>query len=115
VKQPNLVIKQIGSMSFDELLIIKAKVEAEIDARIHDERRRLEASLQKLDALSQDYKGGRLVHSRKVAPKYRNPENPVETWTGRGLMPRWMTAALKGGKKKREDFAIAQRHDSKSR
>lgn len=30
-----------------------------------------------------------------VAPKYRNPENPSETWTGRGRSPLWFTAALK--------------------
>jgi DNA-binding protein H-NS len=41
-----------------------------------------------------------------VAPKYRNPENPAETWAGRGLRPRWLVAALKGGKKV-EDFAIS--------
>ena len=40
-----------------------------------------------------------------VAPKYRNPENPAETWAGRGLKPRWLTAAIKSGKKL-EDFAI---------
>jgi DNA-binding protein H-NS len=38
-----------------------------------------------------------------VAPKYRNPENPAETWAGRGLKPRWLTAAIKNI----EDFAIA--------
>jgi DNA-binding protein H-NS len=40
-----------------------------------------------------------------VAPKYRNPENPAETWAGRGLKPRWLTGAINGGKKL-EDFAI---------
>lgn len=40
-----------------------------------------------------------------MAPKYRNPENPSETCAGRGLKPRWLTAAMKGGKKL-EDFAI---------
>lgn len=41
----------------------------------------------------------------KVPPKYRNPADPKETWTGRGLPPRWMSALLKKGKK-REDFLI---------
>ena len=41
-----------------------------------------------------------------VAPKYRDPRNPENTWTGRGRMPRWLTAATKGGKAKREDFLI---------
>jgi DNA-binding protein H-NS len=39
------------------------------------------------------------------APKYRNPDNPNETWAGRGLTPRWLAAAIKRGKKL-EDFAI---------
>ena len=40
-----------------------------------------------------------------VAPKYRNPDNPAETWAGRGLKPRWLAAALKAGHKL-EDFSI---------
>lgn len=39
-----------------------------------------------------------------VAPKYRDPVSG-KTWSGRGLKPRWMTAAMAEGKKP-EDFAI---------
>lgn len=41
----------------------------------------------------------------KVAPKYRNPANPAETWTGRGKHPRWMAAEVSKGRKA-EDFLI---------
>ena len=41
-----------------------------------------------------------------VAAKYRDPKNPANTWTGRGRMPRWMAAATKGNKAKKEDFLI---------
>lgn len=41
---------------------------------------------------------------RKVAPKYKNTATG-ETWTGRGLQPKWIQAALASGKKL-EDFAI---------
>ena len=41
---------------------------------------------------------------RKVAPKYRNNETG-ESWTGRGLQPKWIQAAIASGKKL-EDFAI---------
>ncbi|MCZ4354717.1 MULTISPECIES: H-NS histone family protein [Roseobacteraceae] len=27
-------------------------------------------------------------------PKYRNPDNPAETWTGKGRKPQWLKAAL---------------------
>lgn len=29
---------------------------------------------------------------KKVAPKYRNPANPAQTWTGRGVSPTWAQA-----------------------
>ena len=35
--------------------------------------------------------------SGKVAPKYRNPENEAETWTGRGRKPKWVESALASG------------------
>jgi DNA-binding protein H-NS len=40
-----------------------------------------------------------------VAPKYRNPSNPEQTWSGRGKRPRWFNDALKAGKKEK-DLAI---------
>lgn len=30
-------------------------------------------------------------------PKYRNPENPTETWSGRGAKPAWVEEALARG------------------
>jgi DNA-binding protein H-NS len=41
---------------------------------------------------------------RVVAPKYRDSATGT-TWTGRGKQPKWLAAALKGGKKL-EDFKI---------
>jgi len=41
----------------------------------------------------------------KVAPKYRNPANTKETWTGRGKQPRWLAAETAKGKKL-EEFLI---------
>lgn len=35
----------------------------------------------------------------KVAPKYRNPANTGETWTGRGKQPRWLAAYTAAGRK----------------
>ena len=33
----------------------------------------------------------------KVAPKYRNPADPSQTWSGRGRQPRWFKAAIRKG------------------
>lgn len=41
-----------------------------------------------------------------VKPKYRNPETG-KTWTGRGVQPLWMKAAIDAGHSK-EDFLIPE-------
>ncbi|PXW98167.1 DNA-binding protein H-NS [Sphaerotilus hippei] len=42
--------------------------------------------------------------TRKVAPKYRDP-NTGETWSGRGLKPKWLSAALETGRTL-DEFAV---------
>jgi DNA-binding protein H-NS len=42
---------------------------------------------------------------REVSPKYRNPDNASETWSGRGRKPRWLEERLEKGAPL-EDFAI---------
>ena len=100
-------------MNFEELLAIKAKVEAAISSRVEQERKRLMASLRRLDSLAESStdtprKARANGHAKRktLAAKYRNPSNPKETWAGRGLKPRWLVAALKAGKKKLADFAV---------
>lgn len=34
---------------------------------------------------------------KKVAPKYRNPSNHEQTWTGRGVAPKWVAALKAAG------------------
>jgi DNA-binding protein H-NS len=41
---------------------------------------------------------------KKVAAKYRNMSTG-DTWSGRGLQPKWLKAAIAGGKKI-SDFAV---------
>lgn len=41
-----------------------------------------------------------------VAAKYRNPENSLETWSGRGRQPVWVRDQIAGGKTL-DDLAIA--------
>lgn len=40
----------------------------------------------------------------KVAPKYRNPNNADETWSGRGRAPKWMVAHLQSGGSKEDSL-----------
>jgi DNA-binding protein H-NS len=41
----------------------------------------------------------------KVRPKFRNPANPAETWSGRGKMPRWLVELIESGRN-RDEFKV---------
>jgi DNA-binding protein H-NS len=99
----------LKTMTIPRLQNLKSQVEAAITAKVTERRRELESELSKLSGFGGR---GKAVKFGKgggpkgpVAPKYRNPENRTETWAGRGLKPRWLTAAIKGGKKL-DDFLI---------
>lgn len=111
--------------SYQELLAQKAALEkqtADLEKQLSDARRAERASvIAQIKSLMAEHDlsiadlGGKAVApakspkassqaGRKVPPKYRNPHSG-ETWTGRGLQPKWVQAALASGKKL-EDFVI---------
>jgi DNA-binding protein H-NS len=99
----------LKTMSVAKLQALKSQVEATISAKVSERRHEIESELSKLVGIRGGGKRGRPPGRGRmgaVAPKYRNPENPTETWAGRGLKPRWLSAAIKGGKKL-DDFLIA--------
>src|SRR5580704_18860105 len=103
----------LKSMSIEKLVALKEQVEAALSSKVFEQRKALESSLSKLGR----FQGGKSSKSTRgygaVAPKYRNPDNPAETWAGRGLKPRWLTAAIKSGKKM-DDFLIASAPSSRA-
>jgi DNA-binding protein H-NS len=98
----------LKSMSIDKLSKLREEVDAALSTKVIEERRAVQSELGRLERLATSRMGrrGRGGPRGSIAPKYCNPENPSETWAGRGLKPRWLVAALKSGKKL-EDFAIA--------
>lgn len=68
-------------------------------AELEETARKMGYSLAELTALT-------AVRKRKPAsPKYANPADASDTWSGRGRRPRWVTAALAAGKSL-DDLAI---------
>ena len=96
----------LKSLSPKELQALIAGANAQMqEARgnmIQDVRKKIDALL-KLSGLSlaevYPTRGGKKTSSKKgtgsVAPKYRNPSNPSETWSGRGRQPLWFAEAIK--------------------
>lgn len=44
------------------------------------------------------FSGSKKKAKTKAVAKYRNPENPTQTWSGRGRKPNWVNEALQNGK-----------------
>ena len=99
---------QLKSMSMDELWALHEKVDAELTRKILAEKATLENKLQALTRGNDRRRPSPVRQKRaypKVFPKFRNPQNPSETWAGRGKQPRWFRAQLRTGKKL-EDLRI---------
>ncbi len=100
--------------SLQELLDKKAELERQIEATRRHERADAIAKVKALMAeqgLSVADISGKSSASRssgssggKVAAKYRNAATG-ESWSGRGLQPKWLKAALASGRKI-EDFTL---------
>lgn len=100
-------MKNIRSMSFEELVKARAEIEAAIELHAAQERRDLIAALRQVDTQhkSNGKSAPHALRGRKLPALYRNPKDRTQTWAGRGNKPRWLAAALKQGKKL-ESFTI---------
>jgi DNA-binding protein H-NS len=97
-------------MSVDQLTSLRQQVEAVLHSKVTRQRQAIESQLAKLASLQGGAtRGG--VGRGKVVPKYRNPDNDQETWTGRRLKPGRLAAAIKAGKNL-DDFHIANANRS---
>ena len=92
----------LSRMTVEELMDLREQV----DEMLLKRRAELEEQLERIAVAGgrRVVRGGRsALKGRKVPPKYRGPSG--ETWAGRGARPRWLVAAIKGGKKL-DDFLI---------
>ena len=66
--------------------------------RIDAARAEIEASLERQGLALADVFGAKRgpKTGSTIAPKYRNPANPSQTWTGRGKRPNWMSDMFHG-------------------
>ena len=102
---------ELNGLSLDELKKLQKDVDramASCEARrIAAARAELKARAKELGVTLKEVLDASGAGPKRVpAPvKYRNPNNPEETWTGRGRKPRWLTVALTSVDAKLDDFA----------
>ena len=81
----------LSGMSVEALMDLRERV----DGLLSERRAELEQQLEAFAVVGSQRASA--MRGRKVPPKYRSPSG--ETWAGRGAKPRWLVAAIKGGKK----------------
>ena len=93
----------VDKLSLKDLMELDLKVQKAIGAAKERERADLKKKIEKMAAesgfaVNELFGGGRGgPKGRTVAPKYVNPDNASETWTGRGRKPKWLVAKLGKG------------------
>ena len=90
----------LDRMGTEDLWSLHVEVSQLLQQKIQQEKLRLEERLKRL----QTPVSGRRPYP-PVSPKYCNPDQPSETWAGRGKRPRWLVALLKSGRRI-DDFSI---------
>lgn len=96
--------RHLSERSVDELWALHAEITSLLSSKMTEEKDRLDQILRRLELQDTSSSGKRSYPP--VLPKFRNPVQPSETWAGRGKPPRWLSAALKKGKRL-EDFKIS--------
>ncbi len=97
---------KIEKLNAKELRELSAKIEKRIAAvekeTLHTALKEMRAVAEKLGVAFEDvialHKSKGRKPGTKAAPKYANPKNPTQTWSGRGRKPGWVVAALEDGK-----------------
>jgi len=89
--------------SLDELRKLRRDVDNAIKTYQDRERKKalqaVEAKAAEMGFSLNDLVGNASSRSRKVhPPKYRDPANPANTWSGRGRQPGWVKDLLSSGK-----------------
>jgi DNA-binding protein H-NS len=92
----------LDAMTVDELWHLHQEIARILVVRVTSQKRELEMRLAQLSRETQVQSSDSsksLAHAARrkyppVFPKFRNPQVPAETWSGRGKQPRWLSAAL---------------------
>ena len=100
-------IKSLNHNQLSELIAQAQARQAELKKGAADKVRAKIAAMVKAEGLDLDEVMGRTKKARgaaktKVKPKYRNPADPSQQWSGRGRQPLWFVAAVKAGKKDKD-------------
>ena len=89
------------TMSLDELKRLKKDLDKAIanfdERRKAEARRDLEEKAREYGFSLSELADVKTTKRAAVAPKYRNPSNPEQTWSGRGRQPTWFRSAIVAG------------------
>lgn len=93
-----------------ELAKLAVDISKELDRRAAADKNETRIKLEKMASEAgfsiDELFGAQKSNKRGPAKiKYADPKNPENAWSGRGRMPKWLSAAVGSGKKV-EDFAV---------
>ncbi len=86
----------------EELHKLMQEIKGEIERRQEADRERLMAQVRETAArydmsIEQFLRQPTKKRRARPQPKYRNPDNPKQIWSGRGKEPTWVEKALEAG------------------
>lgn len=103
----SIELKSMSPKQLEELIAKAEQQKTKIRRERRDEVKKKLAKMARDEGYTiEELFGGRRARKStagtKVPPKYRNPADPKQTWSGRGKRPRWFVDALGKGKKEKD-------------
>lgn len=102
------IMSEYINFSENELQVVIKKAEKALKEKQLEKRKEVVAEIRKLAdsiGVSVEITDGEIKSVKavkKVSAKYRNPDDFSQTWTGRGLTPKWMKVLIGAGHDKTE-------------
>ena len=96
---------EIQKKSQEELLAIIAEAQTDLEALWRNKYKEVIAQIKELAAsigVTVEIHEASKGKSTKIPAKFCNPDNHLQTWTGRGLAPKWLKALNAAGRDKNE-------------
>lgn len=110
-KKPNIdgltfsQLAELHTQTEERMKSLKEEARVELLHKLTETAAKEGFTIEEVVGLKKVKKSGRKASGRVKTPKYANPSDSSQTWTGNGRAPRWLLDLEKSGKD-REDFLI---------
>lgn len=93
------IFETLDTYTADDLIKVKQYIDAKLETMKEEKVKSLLSEMKTWGISPIELNGASKEHGSKstLAAKYRNPDDPTQTWVGRGKSPKWFQEKIESG------------------